>query len=127
LLTERWDGKHWSLLASHTPSRAYTWLSGVSCTRTTSCMTVGYYSRSQFNGNGVFTLTERWNGVSWSVVTSPTAGAAVSTLDAVSCVQATSCVAVGSSSPAQSGGYDTLVVRWDGTKWAKVPSPDPAA
>ena len=126
LLTERWDGKHWTLLASHTPSRAYTWLNGISCTGTTSCMTVGYSSGSTSNGGGALTLTERWNGMSWSIAPSAAAGVASGILGSVSCAQATSCMAVGQSSGTQ-GGSNTLVLRWDGTKWTKVPSPNPAA
>jgi len=127
LLTERWNGKSWSLLASHTPSRAYTALLGVSCTGTTSCMTTGWFSKSEFNAKGVFTLTERWNGAGWSVVASPSVPSGYSSLDAVACVNAASCVAVGHSSAAAASANRTLVEQWNGTKWSSVASANPSA
>jgi hypothetical protein len=124
LLTERWNGKSWTLQASHTPNRSYTALLGVSCTGTTSCMTTGWFSQSQYYANGAFTLTERWNGASWSVVASPTVASGYSSLDAVSCVMATSCIAVGHAAAAGASN-STLVEQWNGAKWSTAASPNP--
>ena len=51
----------------------------------------------------------------------PLAPTAYSVLNAVSCVSATFCLAVGSigASPMQ-----TLILQWDGTTWVQVPSPN---
>ena len=125
LLTERWNGKSWSLLTNPVPRRAYTDLPGVSCTGTTSCMTAGYSSHSWAAGSDSAALTERWNGKTWSIVASRTAGARYSSLDAISCAKATSCVAVGHSSASLVGAYKALIEQWDGTKWSTMPSPSP--
>jgi hypothetical protein len=125
LLTEHWNGKSWSLLASHPPNRAYSWLSSVSCAATTSCMATGYFSTSQFNAKGSKTLVERWNGTGFSLGSSPNA-AFYNILDGVSCVSATVCIAVGRSATAQVNANRTLAEQWNGTKWSVVPSPNPA-
>ena len=127
LLTERWNGKSWSLLANPVPNRQYTDLPGVSCTGTTSCMTAGYSSHSWAAGVDSAALTERWNGNTWSIVASRTAGARYSNLEAVSCVKANYCVAVGHSSATLEGTYRALIEWWDGTKWSTMPSPTPPA
>lgn len=127
LMTERWNGKAWSLLTNPVPSRAYTDLPGVSCTGTTNCITAGYAWHSWDGGLDSTAVTERWNGTTWSIVASRTAGARFSTLEAVSCVKATYCVAVGHSSPTLSGAYRALIEWWDGTKWSTLPSPTPPA
>jgi len=125
LLTEHWNGKSWSLLASHPPSRAYSWLSGVSCATTTSCMATGYFSRSASDPRGSSTLTERWNGTAFSLGSSPNA-AFYNTLNAVSCVHAGSCIAVGNSAASGANANRTLAEQWNGTKWSVVPIPNPS-
>ena len=61
------------------------------------------------------TLIERWNGVRWLEVASPSAGDAV--LSAVTCLSATDCTAVGyhDSGP--------LIERWNGRSWSVVANP----
>ena len=62
----------------------------------------------------------------WSIAPSPNASSSGSTsgqLDAVTCVSATYCTAVGSSIGPY--GYNpTLVESWDGSTWSIVPSPN---
>jgi hypothetical protein len=58
-----------------------------------------------------------------SPVTASSAGS--SQLQGVSCVSATSCVAVGFSSATTSGPDRTLAERWNGTAWSIVASPNP--
>ena len=67
---------------------------------------------------------------SWSIVPSPSPSPAPrlgNTLDAVSCVTATDCFAVGDTDTYIRGaGVKTLVERWDGTSWSVVASPNSA-
>jgi hypothetical protein len=67
-------------------------------------------------------LVERWNGTSWSIVTSPDANTIDNFLNGVSCATSTTiCYAVGfSRSPAR-----TLLERWNGSTWSIVASPNP--
>src|SRR5947199_7821415 len=69
------------------------------------------------------TLIERWNGTSWATVASPTPQAEqTNVLNAVTCVSASDCWAVGYYYAAIA--YQTLIERWNGTSWAIVPSPN---
>ncbi len=119
-LIESWNGSGWTAIPSPNsgPTSA---LSGVSCISDDSCVAVGYGSLSDTVAQ---TLVESWNGSSWTIVPSPDVGTNGNFLNAVSCVSASSCTAVGQY--ATSGGFPqlTLIESWDGTKWSIVPSPN---
>jgi hypothetical protein len=117
-LVERWNGTTWSIVTGPNKSGAiYSALSSVSCPSTTSCYAVGNY----FDGSDHKTLTERFNGTSWSIVTSPNPTSGYSFLNSVSCATKTSCFAVGRAG----SSARTLVERWNGTSWSIATSPSP--
>jgi len=90
-------------------------LHAVSCTSATFCMAAGEYSTS----SGGATLAERWNGKTWSVVTSPNpASSTFSRLYGVSCTGPSSCIAVGSQYNATTKVAKTLVEQWNGKAWS---------
>jgi hypothetical protein len=68
-------------------------------------------------------------GLTWSVVPSPNIKPATNNneLNAVSCVSATDCVAVGEQAGPATGGtlVSALIESWNGTSWSVVPSPQP--
>jgi hypothetical protein len=67
-------------------------------------------------------LTERWNGSTWTVVFSPTpANAVEAVLQDLSCVSATNCRAVGHDAAEHS-----FIEHWNGTKWSIVSATYPA-
>jgi hypothetical protein len=70
-------------------------------------------------------LVERWNGTSWSIVTSPSPspGTTDAVLIGVACPSKTSCYAVGHY--ATDSARKTLVEHWNGTSWSIVTGPDP--
>jgi hypothetical protein len=92
----------------------------VTATPATGAWAVGDYNGSQGDG----TLIARWNGTAWRKVPSPNPGSLhYDTLAAVAAASATSAWTVGYY---QAGLTDlTLIARWNGTSWAKVPSPNP--
>jgi hypothetical protein len=94
-------------------------LNGTSCTSGSFCVAVGY----NYTGSTDHTLVEQWNGVTWSVVTSPNVSATMDDyLYGVSCAAASFCVAVGYN---YTGSTDhTLVEQWNGVAWSIVPSPN---
>jgi len=121
-LVESWDGTSWSIVASPNPPGARsTVLSAVSCSDTTSCFAVGYYS----SGSHHKALVERWNGADWSIMASPNpTGSTGTVLSGVSCSNTFSCAAVGDyalTSPVTK----PLVERWNGGDWSIVASPNP--
>ena len=110
-----WNGHVWTIVAS--PNRGQNdsnTLTGVSCIAANSCKAVGY---SRGTGGVWKTLIESWNGQTWTLVNSPIKGTASNVLNAVSCVSANSCIAVGYA------GAKTLVESWNGHAWKLVASP----
>jgi hypothetical protein len=74
------------------------------------------------------TLIEHWNGRAWRQVPSPNPGRGDNYLTSVHAVSATSIWAVGGYAT-QSGGIvpnKTLILHWNGRRWAQQPSPSPA-
>jgi hypothetical protein len=121
-LAERWDGIEWTTLSPVVPSGAVeTRLEGLSCSSETSCTAVGYY---QTGTEAFSTLVERWNGTTWSTVTSPNAsGRSRSYLYDVSCTGSSDCWAVGkgtykASEESATKEPSALLEHWNGTAWS---------
>jgi hypothetical protein len=126
-LIEHWDGTAWAIVPSPNASLPNNVLSDVTCVSASDCWAVGYY----ITAPSVYrTLIERWNGISWAIVSSPNA-AQINLLYGVTCVSASDCWAVGYSETVAGTGTaisdQTLIERWDGTSWAIVSSPNAIA
>jgi hypothetical protein len=123
-LAERWDGTTWTIQPTPNPAGGQdNFLSGVSCTSATACTAAGSFINNAGTSGG--TLAERWDGTTWTALTTPNpAGGAVSSLSGVSCTSATACTAVGNSSNSTRIPV-TLAERWDGTTWTIQPTPNP--
>jgi hypothetical protein len=82
-LIQHWNGSAWSLVPSPSPASNDT-LSGVAARSATDVWAVG--TRQDRSGAIPIdrTLTEHWNGTTWSVVTSPNVGGNDNLLNAVS-------------------------------------------
>jgi hypothetical protein len=115
-LTEQWDGTSWTVKASPNPTGSNdTQLAGVSCSSPTNCFAVGH--SGSLSASTAKPLVERWNGTTWSIVSSPApSGDTYSVLRGVSCSSGTRCFAVGSASSTDS----PLVERWNGSSWSIV-------
>jgi alpha-tubulin suppressor-like RCC1 family protein len=114
-LVESWNGTEWSIV----PSPSTGSLRGISCTSVEHCVAVG--------GSASGTLIETWNGSTWSVLESPNPkGSRSPQLNAVSCISARSCAAVGSDST-EEGSSQTLVEASKGSTWSIVPSANGAS
>ena len=115
-----WDGTSWSIVSA--PSTSPTQrnlLLGVTCESASNCWAVGSY----FNGGAYQALIERWDGISWTIVTSPdTSPTQDNILAGVTCASASDCWAVGYHLAGVA--YQTLIERWDGTSWSIVASPN---
>jgi hypothetical protein len=128
-VTERWNGATWTRVVSQDPGELGEGvrLPSVSCASAPSCVAAGEF---ELGGIGrPATYVEQWNGTSWKIVKSADPTRSYSALEGVSCRSATSCVAVGRYQKPRSrfdfGPTMTLAERWDGKRWAIVPSPRP--
>jgi hypothetical protein len=124
-LIQRWNGNTWQVAPSPDQGSGPNTLISVEvvpgrATRTRDAWAVGAY----YSGSNQYTLTERWNGSSWSIVPSPNAspdGGNVLLDTAV--VSRDDIWAVGTyNTPGQLN--KTLVMHWNGTGWTIVPSPN---
>lgn len=123
-LTEHWNGKNWSVVASPNPTgKTYVVLNGVDAISSNDVWAVGHSGDP--SSIPLQTLTEHWNGSSWSLIPSPSPGTYNgNVLNAVSAVSANDVWAVGwyqSGSTGQEGG--ALTMHWNGTAWTVVPAP----
>lgn len=121
-LTERWNGLQWSVVLSPVaPGSSDNILSGVKSIGTNLAWAVGFYTVS--TGYALVTnhtLIERWNGTSWSVVSSPNKGIHTNILSGIGSSAAKDIWAVGFYI-ADSGAVKTLTEHWNGVKWSIVP------
>jgi hypothetical protein len=91
-LVEEWNGAGFSVVASPAPGTAYDGLNGVVATSATDAWATGYQAPT---GGARRTLTEHWNGVAWSAVTSPNSGSGDNTLEGVGSAGGTTLWAAG--------------------------------
>jgi hypothetical protein len=114
VLTERWDGAGWRLLAAPNPFPYPNddSLGSVSCPAADGCMAVG--------SPGFDSLAEQWNGRSWQVRRS----GQIDVLAGVACPSAARCVAVGSYIN-RADRRVTLAEAWNGRRWLQRDTPTP--
>ncbi len=124
-LTERWNGTTWKRVASPNPggSSRDNVLAAVAATSASNAWAVGYYS----NGTANQSLIEHWNGTAWTQVPSPNPGGSThdNLLLSVAATSASSAWAVGDYYNGIT--YQSLIMRWDGTAWKRVASPNPGS
>jgi hypothetical protein len=119
-----WNGTSWSKATSPNPSSVVNVLQGVSGTSGTDIWAAGYMIGPSGSDN---TLILHWNGTTWTAVKSPnpsTTGA--NSLEAVSAVSSASAWAVGSYDATVTTTVN-LALRWSGTAWSKVKTPNPSS
>jgi hypothetical protein len=133
-LALRYDGT-WSVVPVPNPPLGegleQSELSDVSCTSPSACVAVGSVVYSRFLSSKA--VIEQWNGVSWSLVNSPSVGAE-NELDGVSCTTngGARCVAVGAEDPQSNQGTPNInghgVVEVDqGGEWSVAAKVDAIA
>src|SRR2546422_4523301 len=119
----------WSLITSPSINATSNNLDDVTCASASDCWAVGSYLNSQ--SAYPQTLIEHWNGIAWSIVSSPnTSPTQTNGLDEVACASASDCWAVGNytyyynSFPFATPYSQTLIEHWNGTTWTIVESPN---
>jgi hypothetical protein len=123
-LIEQWNGSAWTVDTvpdeNNGSTHQYNALTGISCTSATDCWAVGSFDDSTLGNSEP--LWEYWDGSTWTASTFPVGVASNYFLNAVSCVDETHCMAVGSKTT----GTTTTVwfQQWNGTTWTTDPSTD---
>lgn len=121
-LIEHWDGTSWSVVSSPSPGSLDNKLAAIaSIPGSNELWAVGYYSSIPGPDQ---TLIEQWNGSSWSVVPGPNPGSSIDSLTGVASISKSDAWAVGYDS-VNNSPFQTLILRWNGTNWQVVPSPNP--
>ncbi len=124
-LISRWNGNSWSIVSSpNTSISQNNSLGSVACSASNDCWAAGTYQ----NAGGVYqTLILHWDGLAWSIVSSPNTNTGqINQLAGIACISSTNCFAVGIS--VNGNGFpQTLTLRWNGATWSIVPSPNSSA
>jgi hypothetical protein len=112
----------WTVTSTPTPAGASaSELVDVDCSTTVSCTAVGSFILS----GAKKPLAMKWNGTSWSILTTPVpVGATSSELTGLECLSPNSCTAVGTYTV--SGTKKTLAMSWNGSSWSVVTTPTPS-
>jgi hypothetical protein len=124
-LTELWNGNSWSAPAVSWPTgTSWPALLGVSCAAANRCVAVGTTGPDTYVGDGTNTgraAAQTWNGKAWTAVSVPAPGTGeASVFNAVTCLTATDCVAVGQAGPAGTANGAGLSGFWNGKSWRLV-------
>lgn len=119
-LTEHWNGRRWRIVPSPSIAGAsQSYFAAVAAVpRTRELWATGI----SMTGGVQSTLTERWDGKRWKVVSSPNVGAVGNSLTAVVALSATNVWAAGAWSDGP-GSSSALIEHWNGRKWRVVSSP----
>jgi hypothetical protein len=121
-----WNGESWLTQTTPNPAgAAFASLNGVACASPTACEAGGDFQLSS-SAPGFIALAESWNGSVWQTqqVLAPR-GATANALNAVSCVSAVLCEAVGSHTDV-SAVTIALAEVWNGTAWKVQRTANPA-
>jgi len=122
-LVEEWTGTAWTIVSSPSIAGGFNdLLHAVTCSSSIDCRAVGVQGAS----NGLNTLAEQWNGVAWTVASTPNPSTAYSNiLRSVTCASSSECWAVGWNNLAS--GSSTLVEEWTGASWTIASAPNVGA
>jgi hypothetical protein len=114
----------WPLVPSPNVGSGENRLLGVTALSRRDAWAVGEFGDSTSN-QPPKTLTQHWDGATWTIVPSPNA-VGFDTLLAVDGISPTDVWAVGDSvaDPSSEAGARTLTEHWDGSAWEIVPSPN---
>jgi hypothetical protein len=119
-LAEHFDGTQWSLTPTPNAGPNFNTLFGAAAADHRA-WGVGVHLDANFRPRA---LVEAWDGSAWHVADIPTSGALGDMLFTASALSSRDVWAVGHSQ-AGDGRFSTLVMHWDGERWAVVPSPNP--
>lgn len=117
----------WTVISSPNQGARDNELLGIAAVSANDIWSVGSVNVGPYAGS-LRTLTEFWNGDSWSIV--PSANPATNTgdydaLQGVAALSASNVWAVGYSGCVSCYGDQSLIEHWNGSIWSVIPSPSP--
>jgi hypothetical protein len=119
-----WDGVEWSIVEMPAVAGAQVvLLQGMAAIASGDVWAAGYAGSP--SGGESQTITMHWNGSEWAVVPSPNPGYLGNSLSDIIALGPNEVWAAGTQRVQEPGGSRTLIIRWDGSAWSVVPSPDP--
>ena len=119
-----WDGGDWAQVPSPNPSEEGNYITDVSASTGTDAWAVGGYTTdSGLSPN----MVVHWDGSAWAMADAPDLNPDESQLLGVSARSTSNAWAVGYYEDPETHGYLTLTLRWNGTRWSHVPSPNPGS
>jgi hypothetical protein len=119
LLAEQWNGHRWRVTQTGDPAGVTAGtLYSVSCARADSCVAVGMWQAHKRNR----TLSERWNGHSWKLITAATVGRSAA-LTGVHCIASGFCMAVGEIAIAGQSGETAMAEELTNGAWHRIAAP----
>ena len=122
-LVEHFNGTVWSVVPSQNPGALQNILYGVAAISDSDVWAVG----AEEDATGLWhTLTEHWNGSSWSVVNAVDAGTNGNQFYAVKALASNNVYAVGQQAGTAFPNH-ALIEHWNGTSWSVVASPADAS
>ncbi len=122
-MAERWNGRAWRVQAVPLPGDDSA-LNDVACPAVNRCVAVGFW----LTGSANKPFSEVWNGRRWKVqaVAEPR-GTTYGLLNRIACPSRNACVAVGQFQVHGSSKSRTLIEKWGGKGWRRMPSPNPVS
>ncbi len=130
-LAMHWNGSTWESVSTPNVGGGSNYLNGVLALAPDNVWAVGYSTpEPPPQSTATLTLIEHYNGTSWSVIPSPNVGPANSyqsnRLFGITANSPTDIYAFGSYFASNGSGHQmTLLLHWNGVKWAIIPSPNP--
>jgi hypothetical protein len=127
-----WTGKKWTQVIVPNPAGTKTGsfdeLNSLSCTSAANCVAVGAAENLVVNGKSL-NLILRWNGKKWRAEHVPNPDGTGKNSDnglvGVTCAAASDCWAVGSYGGVKTDTTHDQALRWTGTHWTLVTTPNP--
>jgi hypothetical protein len=128
-----WNGRKWSAFATPTPGGTLegdiNQLFDVVCPATSSCWAGGEYGVQAPGTEIIQNEALHWNGKTWSFVHTPnpsgSANGHVQAIDGVRCTSTRNCLAVGTYGNLNNLHLLNEALRWNGTRWSKLATPNP--
>src|SRR5258708_23673627 len=118
-MIQHWNGTSWNIVSMPNVPGFSNILQAISVVSANDIWAVGYSQDTNFN---TFTLTLHWNGMTWSIVPSPTVDHDI--LFGVDAIATNDVWAVGRARPGGSCEDRTLTIHWAGANSSVVPSPN---